>query len=62
MLSKNTEYSMQILLQENLPAIGALSQSFEMYAISSTGVMIELEALGGRAALGERRIEAILRV
>ena len=35
------KYSMQILLQENLPAIGALSQSFEMYAISSTGVMIE---------------------
>ena len=27
--------------EDNLPAIGALSQSFEMYTISGTGVMLE---------------------
>ena len=40
-LSAATDYSIQIRLQDNLPAIGALSKSFEMYSISGTGVMIE---------------------
>lgn len=40
-LAANTDYSLQILLEDNLPAVGALSQSLEMYAISSTGVMLE---------------------
>jgi hypothetical protein len=40
-LSANTDYSIQILLQDNLPAIGALSESFEMYSMSGTGVMLE---------------------
>lgn len=40
-LLANTDYSLQILLQDNLPAIGALSESFEMYAMSGTGVMLE---------------------
>lgn len=40
-LVKGTSYSIQIILQDNLPAIGALSESFEMYAMSGTGVMLE---------------------
>jgi hypothetical protein len=40
-LLAGTSYSIQIRLQDNLPAIGALSQSFEMYTISGTGVMLE---------------------
>ncbi len=36
-----TAYSMQIKLTDNLPSIGALSESFEMYAMSGTGVMLE---------------------
>lgn len=40
-LVAGTSYSVQIRLQDNLPAIGALSYSFEMYAISGTGVMLE---------------------
>lgn len=36
-----TSYSLQIILSNNLPSIGALSESFEMYVISGTGVMQE---------------------
>ena len=32
-------YSLQIILSNNLPSIGALSPSFEMYVISGTGIM-----------------------
>jgi hypothetical protein len=39
-LTANTTYSLQIIMQDNLPSVGAISQSFEMYAISGTGVMI----------------------
>lgn len=40
-LTAGTSYSLQIVLTDNLPSIGALSQSFEMYVISGTGVMQE---------------------
>ena len=39
-LTAGTSYSVQVRLQDNLPAVGALSQSFEMYTISGTGVML----------------------
>jgi hypothetical protein len=39
-LVAGTSYSVQVRLQDNLPAVGALSQSFEMYTISGTGVML----------------------
>lgn len=38
-VSASTSYQLQILLSDNLPSIGALSTSFEMYAISGTGIM-----------------------
>jgi hypothetical protein len=34
-------YSLQVILSNNLPSIGALSESFEMYVISGTGIMEE---------------------
>jgi len=34
-------YSLQIILSNNLPSIGALSPSFEMYVISGSGIMME---------------------
>ena len=40
-LAAGTSHSVQLRLQDNLPAIGALSVSFEMYSISGTGVMLE---------------------
>jgi len=40
-LSSGVTYELQILLSNNLPSIGALSTSFEMYAISGTGIMQE---------------------
>lgn len=41
LLPSGTAYSLQIVLANNLPSIGAISSSFEMYAISGTGVMQE---------------------
>jgi len=38
-LLASTSYSLQIVLSDNLPAIGALSKSFEMYVISGSGIM-----------------------
>jgi hypothetical protein len=40
-LTASTPFELQLMLNNNLPAIGALSESFEMYAMSSTGVMLE---------------------
>lgn len=40
-LAAGTSYSLQIVLLDNLPAIGALSESFEFYVISGTGIMQE---------------------
>ena len=40
-LLPNVAYSLQVILSNNMPSIGALSESFEMYVISGTGIMQE---------------------